>query len=200
MGIHERKLREKENRVRQIINAAEDIFFSKGVDTATIDEIAERAEISKGTVYIYFKSKEELIAAVFARALDILREFIRENMAGSKNGLDKIRGMGKAYIAFSRKYPDYFALMFITPHTRNCANQAANALSMVAEVITEGQKDGSIRPGLPPLQTAVVLWGQLHGVLAIAANEKVCAMEHFSFSIEELVEECIDVVTNGLTA
>jgi AcrR family transcriptional regulator len=80
MGIHERKLREKENRVRQIVDAAEDIFFSKGVDAATIDEIAERAEISKGTVYLYFKSKEELIATVFGRALGILREFIRENI------------------------------------------------------------------------------------------------------------------------
>ncbi len=198
MGIHERKLREKEHRVRQIIDAAEDIFFSKGVEAATIDEIAERAEISKGTVYLYFKSKAEIVATVFGRALDILREFIKESMAGKKNGLDKIRSIGNAYIKFSRTYPDYFSLMFITPYTQHCKDQAANALSMVAQVIAEGQKDGSIRPGLPPPQTALVLWGQLHGVLAIAANQKVCMMEHFSFSIEDLVEECIDVATNGL--
>jgi len=198
MGIHERKLREKENRVRQIINAAEDIFFSKGVDTATIDEIAKRAEISKGTVYLYFKSKEELVATVFGRALNILQDFIKESMAGKKNGLDKISGIGKAYIKFSQTYPDYFSLMFITPKTQNCIDQGANALSMVAQIITEGQKDGSIRPRLPPMQTAVVLWGQLHGVLAISANEKVCMMERFSFSLEDLVQECIDVAINGL--
>jgi TetR/AcrR family transcriptional regulator len=198
MGIHERKLREKENRVRQITDAAEDIFFSKGVETATMDEIAERAEISKGTVYLYFKSKAELVATVFGRALDILREFIKESMAGKKTGLDKISGIGKAYIKFSQTYPDYFSLMFITPYTQNCIDLGANALAMVAQVITEGQKDGSIRPGLPPMQTAVVLWGQLHGVLAISANEKVCMMEHFSFSLEDLVQECIDVAINGL--
>jgi hypothetical protein len=106
--------------------------------------------------------------------------------------------MGKAYIKFSKTYPDYFSLMFITPYTRNCIDQGADALSMVAQIIAEGQQDGSIRPGLPPMQTALVLWGQLHGVLAIAANEKVCMMERFSFSFENLIEECIDVVTHGL--
>jgi hypothetical protein len=85
----------------------------------------------------------------------------------------------------------------LTPYAQNCIDQGADGLSMVAQVITEGQKDGSIRPGLPPMQTAIVLWGQIHGVLWIAAQEKVWGMEH-SLSLEDLVEECINVATNGI--
>ena len=60
MGIAERKEREKEHRRNTILDAAEEVFFSKGINLATMDEVAERAELSKGTLYLYFKNKEEL--------------------------------------------------------------------------------------------------------------------------------------------
>ena len=54
MGIAERKERERRDRINTILVAARDLFFEKGY-RATMDEIAERAEISKGTLYIYFR-------------------------------------------------------------------------------------------------------------------------------------------------
>ena len=59
MGIAERKERERQQRREEIIKAAEEIFFSRGTESATMDEVAERAELSKGTLYLYFKSKED---------------------------------------------------------------------------------------------------------------------------------------------
>lgn len=67
MGIQERKEREKESRKEEIINAAQKIFFEKGLPAATMDEIAEAAELSKGTLYLYYKSKEDLYLAVTMR-------------------------------------------------------------------------------------------------------------------------------------
>ncbi|MDL1893205.1 helix-turn-helix transcriptional regulator, partial [Sphingobacteriales bacterium CHB3] len=52
MGIIERKEREKEQRREEIVTAAEKIFFEKGLAIATMDEIAEAAELSKGTLYL----------------------------------------------------------------------------------------------------------------------------------------------------
>ena len=57
MGIHERKEREKEHRRDEILNAAQKVFFEKGLQSATMDEIAEAAELSKGTLYLYYGSK-----------------------------------------------------------------------------------------------------------------------------------------------
>ena len=59
MGIAERKEREKLQRRKDIIDAAEKVFFYRGFESATMDEIAEKVELSKGTLYLYFKSKEE---------------------------------------------------------------------------------------------------------------------------------------------
>lgn len=60
-------------RKSQIINAAEDVFTKKGFDEARMDDIAEETGLSKGTLYLYFKSKDELIIAILDRLFQ--REF-----------------------------------------------------------------------------------------------------------------------------
>ena len=56
MGIAERKEREKLQRRNDIIDAAERLFFQHGFETPTMDDVAREAELSKGTLYLYFKS------------------------------------------------------------------------------------------------------------------------------------------------
>lgn len=68
MTIHERQLRERERRRQQIIAASKRVFISKGI-RATIKDIAEEAELSPGTLYIYFKNKDELYASLSIRLL-----------------------------------------------------------------------------------------------------------------------------------
>ncbi len=70
MGIHERKQREKQQRRKDIIDAAQKIFSVKGFNSATMEEIASAAELSPGTIYLYFKNKEELHTSL---SLDILK-------------------------------------------------------------------------------------------------------------------------------
>src|ERR1700680_2531129 len=52
---------------RQILNGAREVFLAQGFDAASMGEIARRAGVSKGTLYVYFKSKEELFEAVVGR-------------------------------------------------------------------------------------------------------------------------------------
>ena len=69
MGIAERKEREKQQRKEEIIQAAESVFYSLGLDQATMDDIAAKAELSKGTLYLYFRSKEDLFFEVEKKRL-----------------------------------------------------------------------------------------------------------------------------------
>ncbi len=64
MGTAARKEREKQKRREEILAAARDLFYEKGYQNTTVEEIAEAAEISKGTVYLYFASKDELYVSV----------------------------------------------------------------------------------------------------------------------------------------
>jgi hydroxymethylglutaryl-CoA reductase len=72
MGIQERKEREKERRRQQIMVAAKRVFTEKGFNKATMEDIAQEAELSPGTLYLYFKNKEELYASLSLRILQYL--------------------------------------------------------------------------------------------------------------------------------
>lgn len=70
-AIQERRKRERNQRIQSILDAASKVFFSKGYIKATVDEIALEAEISKPTVYQYFKTKDDLF---FSLMLPVVEE------------------------------------------------------------------------------------------------------------------------------
>ncbi len=82
MGISERKEREKKERRRQIREAALHVFSLKGYEAATMDDIAERAELSKGVLYYYFSSKRQLYEDL---VLHIAGNFYKEAARRTEN-------------------------------------------------------------------------------------------------------------------
>lgn len=198
MGIIERREREKEQRRHAIIDAAEKVFFSKGVDAATMDDVAEKAELSKGTLYLYFKSKEELYFAVTKRGLDILTEMFKKATRKAKLGIDKVHAVGKAYFDFSRKHQKYYqALVYFDSQICDfddadsmamaCEKQGEIALGFCVEALQKGIKDGSIRSDIDPLKVAVILWGQTTGILQlIYLKGKHIQQRHNTFRFEDL--------------
>ena len=211
MGISERKQREKEQRRQDIIIAAEKVFFSKGMHVATVDDVAEAAELSKGTLYLYFKNREELIAAVFNRGMAILQKMMVSAALQNSLAIDKIRTLGKVYLDFAQGYPDHFALMLekelhkldvddSKPEAIACIQSGLQLLNMLKMLIIEGIQQESIRPDIDPAQMALIVWGQIHGVIAIASQEERC--EHFqqfcAFDLESVVTSTIDVIINGI--
>lgn len=72
MGIQERKQKEKERRRQQILVAAKRVFSEKGFSKATVEDIAKSAELSSGTLYLYFRNKEELYVSLSLRVLQYL--------------------------------------------------------------------------------------------------------------------------------
>ncbi|MCP4704612.1 MAG: TetR/AcrR family transcriptional regulator [candidate division Zixibacteria bacterium] len=101
--------RERNNRIEDIIDTAEQLFFSKGYEHVTVDEIAKKAEFSKSTLYTYFESKEEIFLLVHLKGLK-KRWQVTEAMKTKKNGIDKLRIFGEEYYKFYKKYPEYLRL------------------------------------------------------------------------------------------
>lgn len=92
-----RKERERQFKRQEIVNAARDVFALRGFTAATLDEIADRAEFGKGTLYNYFQSKEELFDTVLADAVD---EFVD---VATRTCTDAKRPFQEAYIDFARQ-------------------------------------------------------------------------------------------------
>ena len=183
MGIAERRQREKEQRRKAIVDAAERVFFTKGMETATMDEVAEEAELSKGTLYLYFKSKEDLYLAITKRGLNILIAMFKKALSKESRGIDKVFAIGRAYQQFARNYPDYFrAQAYFNIQANNAGHTGRNAkacedqgdivLSLCAEAIRCGIEDKTIRKDLIPEKASIILWGQTMGVLQLVLSKK----------------------------
>ena len=71
-GVPSRREREKVQRREDLLRAAKKVFFKKGIHTATIDDVAHEAEVGKGTVYLYFDTKETILAHLLLEGLDML--------------------------------------------------------------------------------------------------------------------------------
>nr|WP_319373920.1 TetR/AcrR family transcriptional regulator [uncultured Methanobacterium sp.] len=107
MAITNRRNRQKDKRRNEIINAAETLFFSKGYENVSLDEIARKVDLGRSTLYLYFENKEELFFAIVLRGTVILYSFIEEETQNVETGVEKLAAFRKAYYEFAKNYPDY---------------------------------------------------------------------------------------------
>jgi AcrR family transcriptional regulator len=99
MGVTERKEREKKMRRDQIQMAAKQVFLDRGFHAATMEEIAEAAEFSVGSLYQYFVSKDELYASLNILSLQFLdKEITKIKNRKNSNGQQKLRALHKALL------------------------------------------------------------------------------------------------------
>ncbi len=110
MSIASRKEREKEQRRNDILQAAEKLFFSRGYEGVTMDDIAREVELNKATLYLYFKDKESLFFAVVLSGVRILSSLVRERVKKKGSGVEKLWATGQAYIDFAEQYPEFLRL------------------------------------------------------------------------------------------
>ncbi|MBW2130096.1 MAG: TetR/AcrR family transcriptional regulator, partial [Deltaproteobacteria bacterium] len=116
MGIRERKEREKKARRRAILEAAKAVFFERGFMGSTMDQIAKKAEISKGTLYLYFPGKEELYVSILLEGLELLHARFKEAVKGAVTWEDQLRRIGRAYYRFYLEHRPYFKILFLLHH------------------------------------------------------------------------------------
>lgn len=107
MSIKKIKEQEKEQRRNYILDEAEKLFFSRGYDNVSMDDIANAVELNKATLYLYFKNKESLFFTIVLRGIRILNAMIDERIKNCKTGIEILNTIGKVYFEFVNKYPDY---------------------------------------------------------------------------------------------
>lgn len=208
MGIAERKEREKQLRREEIVQAAEKVFFSKGFDLSTMDDIAEEAELSKGTLYLYFKNKEDLHLAVARNSIRILRLVTSKVTEGSGTALEKLGKMGRAVIEFSRSHPDrmksIMTLEEMEPQALSVTNSDVQDLiynestvGTVIQLVEQGVKEELIRADVPVMLIAHTLWMTVLSVVRFVTM-KPGLFEALELSQDQILESHFELVLNGI--
>lgn len=183
MTIYERKEREKQERRLMILHAAKQVFFEKGLVHATMDEIAERAELSKGTLYLYFKSKEDLYLSLAKEGMEILILRFKEVASKNQPGDILLLKLGEAYYQFYEEYQDYFKILFFLEHgdihtkvsdelKNEVEMKGAQCLEIVAQVVNKGIEEGIFRKDIEPKEIAAILWTNSNGIIQFLHNHQ----------------------------
>lgn len=104
-----------EFRRSEIITAARSVFAQKGYLNATVDEIALAAGLAKGTIYVYFNSKEEIYTAAIENDLEILRQRTLQNIAAAGTVLEKISAYINSRFDYCEERRDFFRITYFEP-------------------------------------------------------------------------------------
>lgn len=178
MGIHERKEREKEQRRHQIILTAEELFLKNGVDHTTMDQIANVCEISRGTLYLYFKSKEELVHALILHSLSILFDSIKERVDVEESAEKQLEDFARAYLDFFKNYRNHFVFIAnFHDHDETTYCKEYNSISIMQkneelwrftmQLFQKGKDQGYFKDDINPLELALIFWSASNGVLLL---------------------------------
>ena len=209
MGIAERKERERQQRREEILRAAETVFFSRGFEKSTMDEIAEAAELSKGTLYLYFRSKDDLHMAVARNAISQLSAHTSRAAESGGTAIEKLRWMGWACIEFSRTHPDQMKAIItleelepgsISWSTSEIRHMIYNesTVGTVIQVVEQGVAEQLIRSDLPAVQIAHTLWISVLSVIRFVTM-KESLFEMLELPPERLYESHFELVINGIS-
>lgn len=176
MGIQERKQRERERRRQQIIVAAKRVFSEKGFSKTTMEDIAREAELSPGTLYLYFKNKDELYASLSLRILQYmnirLEDVKKEN---DSNPGQKIASIKEALYDVYQFDPMILINMFhlqssetlknlSSPLLENITELSRNSLQIIADIFknSSGRNTFLTRQ---PTAAADIVWSLFTGVV-----------------------------------
>jgi AcrR family transcriptional regulator len=179
MGVQERRERERGERRGAILAAATAVFLEKGVAQATMEDIAKQAELSKGALYLYFKSKDQLYLSIALSVLDQLVSDMEDvSRCGHETGLSELHALLRAYVRKALRYGASFrvAMSWVTsdfpldPSSELFAHYRAR-IACVHELgrsaFERAQADGSFPRSVPAERLGIQLWGAALGLVLL---------------------------------
>ncbi|MEM9196019.1 MAG: TetR/AcrR family transcriptional regulator [Myxococcota bacterium] len=211
MGVAERRERERAERRAAILQAAGRVLDADGFDGMTMDTVASAAELSKGTLYLYFRSREALIAAIGEQRLRGMAESLRRRLPEAINGLDGVRIILETYANHFSRSHCRFALGWISSNAADddslpsfvaYRERLGTIVAMVIATIERGRRDETIRSEVDPKMAAMLLWGEFLGVAIVNLNRHRMRtrLPQYSFDVNGLFSAHVEGVLRKLAA
>jgi len=184
MGIQERKERERGRRRQQIMIAAKRVFYTKGFAKVTMEDIAREAELSPGTLYLYFKNKDDLCASLSLRILQYLNIRLRHVSAEKElDGQQKLEALKKAIIDVYEFDPLILIHLFRLQSSEILKNLSpqlladikelfSSSLGAMSDIFNEGINRGVIIDKKPEA-LADLLWALFSGIVLWGESKKI---------------------------
>jgi len=208
MGIAERRKRERLMRQKMIQEAALELFVKKGFYSVKMEDISEKAELSIATLYLYFKSKDDLYASLIEIALQYLHDRIQRIFTdNSLEAKAKIQGFKEALYHTYREHPTIIRIIFhvqlydtltsLDPKILDQLNGLAQKImQMISDTHSAGVRQGNFKRGNSTALTDIV-WATFAGlVLWEDSKQKLNPNKDF---LKATLDQAFNIFLDGIT-
>lgn len=189
LDLSRRERKKIESRAR-ILKAARRLFQQKDYDNTSIEEIAEKADVSKSTFFNYFPTKESLLDGIAADEIAEIQFLIEADLVGVTSPVEKIRIAMKHFATDSSTYLKatrkvVWATVF---RTDEYPLPVMEMEKILVELIKEAQEKGEIRIDLKPLEIATAIMGMYFGAFFHWVREGQDSLETPEFKFDSLLD------------
>ncbi len=205
-GRKERKEWEAGQRRERIVANAVKLFGKKDIDQITLEEIAKLSGYTVQNLYLYFRDKEDLFAAVLLKGLNNLLSTALKAVMAEELGIDKVLAYGEQFVNFSMKNTRYFDLYlrfereYYVYHKHpvrryhgdylvQCQKLMDRISDLVIDAIRKGLEDGSIVSDLDPRHIMLFLWAQSLGVVQVATMRRKYFSKTYDVTMDTFMSE-----------
>lgn len=180
----------------KLCETATRLFAEKGAEGVTMRELATALGVSAMTPYRYFRDKNEILAAIRARAFERFTDSVETAYAGKASLIERVCAKRDAYIRFALEHKDCYRLMFDLAQPESKDYPELDRASSRARDSMIRHADDLIQAGIlqgDPERIALVLWAMMHGVVSLYLAGKL----EPSAGIQPLIDDATQVLLRG---
>ncbi len=183
-----------------IAKAAGELFKTKGINAASMNEIANKAGYSKATLYVYFQNKEEIIGYLVLDSMTKLKEYLVLALEGEKDFKGKYLDLCQAMVLYEEEYPFYFSLVLdhinIDFEYSNCEESERKTFQVGEEInillatfFRNGIEQGAFQTRLDVKSILFTIWGMISGFIQLATNKQEYISQEMHRTKKEFLEQ-----------
>lgn len=193
-----------EGKRERILDAAIKVFAAEGFYNAKVSQIAHEAGVADGTIYLYFKSKDDLLINLFEDRMERVNANLREAIDTESTAVARLKRIVKLHLELVEQNRDMAEVISVelrqsSKFIREYSNpKFAEFLRTIAGAVVEGQRTGELRTGIDPYVFARALFGALDEI-ALAWLVKHPGSKA-SIELPRAAEQLGDLFIDGLRA
>ena len=204
MSTQERKKIEKENRRNVILASAESIMAKNGLHGLNLDLIAQETNLAKGTLYLYFKSKEEILSILTIKARKLLLEEFKKIAVNDQPYIEKLKSIVKINYNFYKKYPLYYDLVSLyeanhqVTETEEMYESSIAINDLVINIIQKAKEADQVQENINVAIFTLCLWGSTVGILQLMKVRGPIMKEKMNISENQILDTFIQMIFKGI--
>jgi AcrR family transcriptional regulator len=178
VGLLERRGKEKDSRKKLILKSARTLFFKKGFNNVTVDEIAKSSELGKGSIYLYFNSKEEIYAQILLNDIEGFNQQVFVLLNKKKIAADLLVEFSEIYVDFFFNDGELFRILMtymLQPAKMNLTEKLnsqiltanARSIDVIGKILQLGVSSNEFPANINLKQNQNAIWGLLNGIISL---------------------------------